>query len=114
MTKSQYILDILYLSLDSDDTQYIKKQISLLRDVSYDYTEVGVFVGFKPIGVIGKEFLSKERIIGGVNIESDELEYGAGTILFFNEDGILETLEIFAYSNSYLQKNLTHYILTKD
>lgn len=113
--KSQYILDILNLLLDSSESQHILGQIPFLNDVSYNYTGVGVFVEFKPLGVINKEFLSKEKkIIDGVTIESDELEYGAMGLIFFDDNGVVNTLEIVAFGDYYPKKDLVNYTVRQE
>jgi hypothetical protein len=114
MIQSRFIADILDLLLDGDeDGVALRSQIPFLTDSDYEYTGSGLFVSFSHSESISQfKLISNTAVTHGVEIKSSELELGADTTLFISE-GMVSTLEIFAYDGNYPEKELTDYVLTQ-
>ena len=84
------------VSGDSDRYRILQKQIHALRVSERKMTGVGFFTRFSIPNDISK--LSDEATfqIGGIGADINDLEHGAGFVLFI-EDGQIETLEGYTY-----------------
>ncbi len=114
MIQSRFIADIIDLLLDGDEEgTALRNQIPFLTDSDYEYTGAGLFVGFLYDKAIYQFKLTSSTILtDGVEIKSSELEGSASTSLFISE-GLISSLEIFAYDGKYPEKELTNYVLTQ-
>ena len=91
----------------------LRNQIPFLTDSEYEYTGVGLFVGFSYSEPISQfKLTNNTTFTHGVEIRSSKLELGADTTLFITE-GLISTLEILAYDGNYPDKELTDYVLTQ-
>lgn len=115
MIQSQFILDILNLLLDGDDDGLLlRKQIPFLTDTDYEYTGVGVIIGFSANQQIDEYKLGdRSFIIDGVKLKSKDLEFGAEATASI-KNGILDFLDIWSYSGDYPRTELTSYVLTQE
>lgn len=112
--QSQYISDILDLLLDHDfEARSLRKQITFLTDISYNYTGSGLFVTFKHSEAIFEHKLSKDSLIlNGVTIKSNDLHIGAKATLFI-KNGVIDYLEIWSFDGVYPEKEPDSYSLTQ-
>lgn len=114
MVKSKYISDILLLLIDGFKYEPIlKKQIELLNDSEYSYTDAGLIVTFSHDDAINNYKIDFDKILNGVKIASPELELGAQTSLFFDK-GLISYLEIFSNSSFYPKNSLQSYRLSQE
>ena len=111
---NQYISDILDLLSDHDsEGSSLRKQITFLTDISYNYTGSGLFVTFKHSDAIFEHKLSKDLLIlNGVTIKSNHLHIGAKATLFI-KNGVIDYLEIWAFDGVYPEIELDNYSLTQ-
>lgn len=109
---SKFVNDVVKFILNSKNVEEkIKHQIDFLIEDEYEYTGIGVFVGFKHKENIEKYRAKEENlIITGVKIKSPELKLAASTILFF-KDGLIDYLEISSYQADYPNTDLKNYKL---
>lgn len=114
MIKSKYITDILELLLDGDEEGFLaKKQLSFITDYNYDYTDSGLFVGFKYSDEIYKfKIFKDDLVLNGVKIKSTEYLIEADATLFFKK-GIIDYLEIWCYAGEHPKQDLSKYTLTQ-
>lgn len=115
MIKSQFIKDILDLLLDCDGAGLaLRPQIDFLEEKEYDYTGVGLFVYFNFIeGIQAIKYQDDPGFIDGVNIWSTALnEYAYAGV--FCKEGIIDSLEIFAWAGDYPKGELTDYIMRQE
>jgi hypothetical protein len=112
MISSKFILDILDLLLDGDETgKALRPQVEHLIDAEYNYTGVGLFVTFQTTAGIESYKYKEDRVIlDGVSITSTELGVGASAIIFVSK-GVITTLEIWSYDGKYPMGELTNYTL---
>lgn len=113
MIRSRFILDILTLLLDGEDSILLIPQLDYIFDSDYNYTNGGgCIITFSYSDDIVK-YKSKENIVlNGVIIESSELEVGADATLFM-KDGIIDYLEIWSFDGNYPNKELKNYKLSQ-
>jgi len=73
-----------------------------------DYTGAGYFVGLS-VPESAERLATGEDVapIPGPYIESPELEHGADTVVFL-ANGVIETLEIFSYGESFPERLSEH------
>ena len=74
-----------------------------------EYTGVGVFVTLEVPESVEVCGLARAPEVPYPYVNSPDLEYGAGCVLFL-EDGRLDTLEIFAYGDSF-PEDIDDYVL---
>ena len=102
---------ILKWFLENTDDAGLREQLSQVSLKSRKYTGAGFFVGLTVPEDAPR--ITEERAdinaVPGPYIESASLEAGADTALFIN-DGVAETLEIFAYGDSFPEV-LDEYVL---
>ncbi|WP_375562982.1 hypothetical protein ACE193_10800 [Bernardetia sp. OM2101] len=114
MIQSQFVYNILDLLLDEDEGENEIKarlQLEYLTENHYEYTGVGVFIGFVYDEGIEKHKVTEDKLIlSGVEIKSDELEIGADVHLFFT-NGIIDFMEICSYDGVYPKSELKTYSL---
>ncbi len=95
------------------ESENLREQLSNCTLIGRDYTGVGFFLKLKvsdnvPV-VEGEE--GDIDPVPGPFIDSPELESGGDTVLFIH-NGVIETLEIFAYGDSF-PESLEEYELQK-
>lgn len=88
----------------------LRQQFESSKVKKREYSGAGFFIYYlsksdnKPV-----VFNLSSKSLNGPNIESSDLEYGGGSLLFF-EDGIVKMIELFSYGDIFPQK-LTNYTL---
>jgi hypothetical protein len=105
--------DILAWYMAHAECDELRQQVQSAQCAGREYTGVGFFVGLSvPDGAppLGNDWDSVP--IAGPLIEGPELECGGDTVLFTNEKGIIDCLEIFAYGDRFPQ-HLREYRLTE-
>lgn len=113
MVKSQFILDILTLLLDGEDSKFLIPQLDYISDSDYNYTNGGgCFITFSYSDDIIKYKLKDNLVLNGITIESPELEAGADATLFM-KDGIIDYLEIWSFDGKYPNTELKTYKLSQ-
>lgn len=114
MIKSQFVLDILDLLLDSEDSKFLIPQLDYISDSEYYYTGSGCFVTFTHSEDIVRDRSKENFLFDSVKIESSELDGRADAILFM-KDGIIDYLEIWSFDANYdyPSRELTTYTLTQ-
>lgn len=113
MVKSQFILDILILLLDGEDSKFLITQLDYISDSNYNYTNGGgCFITFSHSDDIIKYKLKGNLVLNGVTIESPELKGGADVTLFM-KDGIIDYLEIWSFDGKYPNTELKIYKLSQ-
>jgi hypothetical protein len=93
----------------------MRAQVQLMEESEYDYTGMGVLVGFSHDDEIG-QYLVPERqeiSISGVDIKSAELNGDGAEATLHLSDGRISYLEIFAYSGLYPEHELTDYTIVR-
>jgi hypothetical protein len=81
----------------------LKAQISAVEVIRRKYTGAGIYVYFSHPK---KEEALKIKSLPGPysgpsNITSSKLEHGAGSLVWYDDDGYLSCIEIYSYSNDY-------------
>ena len=94
------VLDFIVSILEGNSDE-VKQQLQLIKSIKREYTGVGFFTTFT-LSEAAKDFQTTplRLIISNVQGEVEGLKRGAGFILFFNE-GLIETLEGFTYSEDW-------------
>jgi hypothetical protein len=115
MIKSKFISDILDLLFDGDDLgRKFRPQVKFLTEKDYNYTHMGLFVGFShDNGIEEYRAINDRLILNGVIIRSKEIELGAEAILHFS-NGLVDYLEIWSHSGEYPEKELGKYTMTQE
>ena len=103
--------DILDWISGSTESKELRQQIENASLLGREYTKVGFFLDLSvpPNAPKIAEHLQDINPLPGPYIESDQLDFGGDSILFVN-DGVIDTLEIFAYGTSF-PKFLEKYVL---
>ena len=115
MIKSKFIRDILDLLFDGHDLEdKSRQQVKFLTERDYEYTHIGLFVGFShETGIEDYRAANDKLVLNGVMIRSREIELGAEAILHFN-NGLADYLEIWAHSGEYPKHEPEKYIMTQE
>lgn len=114
MIQSKFIHQIISLLIETDQyEELLRSQITLLEELSYEYTGSGAIISFAILPAINDYRLPVlTRILNGVRIESPKLNIGADANLFVAE-GIIHYLEIFSLDGNYPEGELQTYRLTQ-
>lgn len=82
--------------------------------MNYEYTHMGLFVGFThDTGIEDYRANSDKLILNGVVIRSKEIELEAEAILHFN-NGLADYLEIWSHSGEYPKEEIEEYTITQE
>jgi hypothetical protein len=105
------ILD--YVMRHNDDKE-LRDQISRIQVASREHTGVGLYVNFDSVDRPSTMKIANPRQpYSGPNIESESLDFGAGSVVWCGDDGYLSCIEIFSYSDHYPSEEFD-FILTSD
>jgi hypothetical protein len=115
MIKSKFILNILDLLLDGDNFGIkFRPQLNFLTESDYEFTHMGVFVGFShDTGIEVYRAVNDKLILNGVIIRSKEHELEAEAMLHFS-NGLADNLEIWCYCGEYPSAEMEKYSLTQE
>lgn len=93
------ILD--FVAKENPDPELIA-QIESLEVASREHTGVGLYTNFEFRNRDYARRISSPRVpYPGPNLNSPDLEHGAGSVVWCGDDGFLSCIEIFSYSDQY-------------
>jgi len=113
MINSKFILDILDLILDEDDTRTLREQIAFLNELEIEHTGIGMFVNFKNNFLETNLLNLSNKVLNGIEIRNENEKVLADVILYV-KNGKIEQLEIFNKNGfDFPKEYLDEYIITQ-